>query len=174
MNENQTEDQLEELDSAPDCHCDDTPAEDGWKPQVNFAPDNPNTPDGPDHEDGPEFEGFEGRTGDDGSEVDPFVSPDTASDTAGEMSTDEDGYLDPNTLPDKEEGTVAIQDYDPANPDAELAEPTKILRHNDRRSRKNEQNNVLDRTSIPASQAKAPCAEGEAGAYGDEHSDAVD
>ena len=155
-----TEDQLEELDSAP------IPAD--LQEELDATA-------GPDHEDGPEFQGFEDRTGDDGQGADPFVSPITESDVVGEISTDEDGYLKTDALPDAPDPEViVVQDYNPANPDAEMAAPTKVLRQNGRRARKNEQNNLLDRTSIPASQAEAPSAEGEAGAYGDEHSSPAD
>lgn len=103
---------------------------------------------GPGAEDGPEFEGYDGRTsgGDSaGSEADPFVSPDTESDAAATIPNDADGYLDPDAIPDPEEGTVVVQDFDPTDPEAPLAEPTKVLKPHDRIARKREQRKPLDK-----------------------------
>ena len=66
---------------------------------------------GPDFEDGEEFEGFEERAAD----------------------TDEDAFL---AVPEAEEDPViVVQDYDPATPDAELAEPQQVSTREHRTAR---------------------------------------
>ena len=58
---------------------------------------------------------------------------------AGELPTDEDGYLDPETALVQDEavtGTVVVQDFDPTDPGAEIAEPQKVLKPHDRIARK--------------------------------------
>lgn len=65
---------------------------------------------GPDFEDGEEFEGYEER----------------AADT-------EDAFL---SVPEAEEDPViVVQDYDPATPDAELAEPQQVSTREHRTAR---------------------------------------
>jgi len=81
---------------------------------------------GPDFEDGTDAEGFEG--GDDRMAAD-------AEDVGFTAGADEEGYL---VLPETEadEDMVIVQDFDPADPGAEIAEPQKVLKPHDRIARK--------------------------------------
>ena len=100
--------------------------------------------------------GFDEGEADDGPEADPDEGPVLQSDdadeghtlqpknsgyfddeeVAGKLSADEDGYLDPTSLPEAGAGTVVVQDFDPADPGAEIAEPQKVLKPHDRIARK--------------------------------------
>lgn len=61
------------------------------------------------------------------------------------LPTDTDGYIVP---PEAEEsGTVVVEDFDPANPGQELAEPVKVLRTDlSRHQRKSMQRKNLDKS----------------------------
>lgn len=83
---------------------------------------------GPDYEDGPEFDGYEERAAE--TEQPAFAEDEVAS----VASTDDDGYLIPPESED--EGLVVVQDFDPADPGAPIAEPQKVLRPHDRIQRK--------------------------------------
>jgi hypothetical protein len=50
------------------------------------------------------------------------------------IAVDGDGFLLPPAQ--EEDGTVVVQDYDPTNPGAPIAEPQKVLRPHDRIQRK--------------------------------------
>ena len=55
-------------------------------------------------------------------------------------------YLDPSRLAtEADESMVVVADFDPANPGQELAEPTKVLKPNDRLARKAEQRKNLEK-----------------------------
>lgn len=67
-----------------------------------------------------------------------------AEDAGREASADD--YLDPSRLTaEADESMVVVADFDPANPGQELAEPTKVLRPNDRLARKAEQRKNLEK-----------------------------
>ena len=55
-----------------------------------------------------------------------------------------DDYLDPSRLAQEaDESVVVVADFDPTNPGQELAEPTKVIKPNDRLARKAEQRSTL-------------------------------
>ena len=77
---------------------------------------------------------------------------DTESDVAGELATDDDGFLVP-PAEDAEAGTVVVQDFDPSDPGAELAEPQKVMNHlGPRQERKAAQRAPLDKTATDESE----------------------
>lgn len=67
----------------------------------------------------------------------------TESDVAGELPSDEDGYLIPPDAEAEEAPAVVVADYSAGG---EIAEPTKVLKiSNDRRARKAEQRANLEK-----------------------------
>jgi hypothetical protein len=55
-------------------------------------------------------------------------------------------YLDADALTaEADESVVVVADFDPTNPGQELAEPTKVLKPNDRLARKAEQRKNLEK-----------------------------
>lgn len=81
--------------------------------------------------------------------------PSRDADEAAEVSSDAgdagreasaDDYLDPSRLAtEADESMVVVADFDPANPGQELAEPTKVIKPNDRLARKAEQRQNLEK-----------------------------
>lgn len=71
------------------------------------------------------------------------VEHDTTSDVAGELPSDEDGYLVPPVAEAEEAPAVVVADYSAGG---EIAEPTKVLNtSNDRRARKAQQRADLEK-----------------------------
>ena len=69
--------------------------------------------------------GFEEGEADAGPTAGPVFD---AEELAEPLPTDEDGYLTPPTLEETTpQESVVVQDFDPADPGAEIAEPQKVL-----------------------------------------------
>lgn len=81
--------------------------------------------------------------------------PNRDADEAAEVSSDAghaepeasaEDYLDPSRLAtEADESMVVVADFDPTNPGQELAEPTKVIKPNDRLARKAEQRQNLEK-----------------------------
>lgn len=75
------------------------------------------------------------------------------------LATDDDGFITPPE-PEADDATVVVQDFDPADPGAPLAEPQAVStteHRTARQVRKAEQRGTLDKSSL----AEAPGADGE-------------
>lgn len=67
-----------------------------------------------------------------------------AADVGLEASAED--YLDPSRFTaEADESMVVVADFDPTNPGQELAEPTKVIRPNDRLARKADQRKNLEK-----------------------------
>lgn len=66
--------------------------------------------------------------------------------SSSKVKTDKE-YCAPKLAEVPDESMVVVENFDPANPGAELAEPTKVLvTSNDRRARKSNQRKNLDKS----------------------------
>ena len=68
---------------------------------------------------------------------------------AADVPTDEEGFLDVDAIPDTPAPEVVVQDFDPENPEAELAEPQQVSTREHRTARqvrKDAQRGNLDKS----------------------------